>query len=151
MLNFFNGVSTWFDRINQIGQKKGVQTEYCIVSSGIQEIVEGTEIAKHFKKIYACEFLYDYNEIIQWPKFAVNYTGKTQFLFHIHKGILKIDSKSAEQVNCYTPESDRPGSDQKDPGRGRNTFLSINLKYLPIGSCFFWKIIIQYACFEHLS
>ena len=107
-VEFFNGVTTWFDRINQIGQEEGVQIEHYIVSSGIKEIIEGTEIAKHFKKIYACEFLYDYNEIIQWPKFAVNYTGKTQFLFRIHKGILKIDSKSAEQVNRYTPESDRP-------------------------------------------
>ncbi len=107
-IEYFNGVTTWFDRINKIGQDAGVCVEHYIVSSGIKEIIEGTEIAKHFKKIYACEFLYDYNEIIQWPKFAVNYTAKTQFLFRINKGILKVDSKSAEALNRFTPENDRP-------------------------------------------
>jgi len=107
-IEYFNGVTSWFDRINKIGQEAGVCVEHYIVSSGIKEIIEGTEIAKHFKKIYACEFLYDYNEIIQWPKFAVNYTAKTQFLFRINKGVLKVDSKSAVELNRFTPENDRP-------------------------------------------
>ena len=45
--------------------------------------------------------------MIQWPKFAVNYPAKTQFLFRINKGVLKIDSKSTEQLNQYTPENER--------------------------------------------
>lgn len=107
-VKYFNGVTTWFDRINAYGREAGVRVEHYIVSSGIKEIIEGTEIAHHFKKIYACEFLYDYNGSIQWPKFAVNYTAKTQFLFRINKGILKIDSTSAEKLNRFTPENERP-------------------------------------------
>lgn len=107
-VEYFNGVKTWFDRINEFGRENGVRVEHYIVSSGIKEIIEGTEISDHFKKIYACEFLYDYNESIQWPKFAVNYTAKTQFLFRINKGVLTIDSKSADKLNRYTPENERP-------------------------------------------
>ena len=107
-VEYFNGVQTWFDRINEYGKQVGVRVEHYIVSSGIKEIIEGTVIADYFKKIYACEFLYDYNGSIQWPKFAVNYTAKTQFLFRINKGVLTIDSKSAEKLNRYTPEDERP-------------------------------------------
>ncbi len=106
-VEYFDGVLTWFDRINQIGEKAGVRIEHYIVSSGIKEIIEGTSIANYFKKIYACEFMYDYNGSIQWPKFAVNYTAKTQFLFRINKGVLTIDSKSADKLNRFTPENER--------------------------------------------
>lgn len=108
-IQYFNGVEDWFERINNIGTKVGVRVEHYIVSSGVKEIIEGTSIAKNgvFKKIYACEFMYDYNGIIKWPKFAVNYTAKTQFLFRINKGVLDIDSKSAEKLNRYTPDIER--------------------------------------------
>lgn len=107
-VEYFNGVKTWFERIDNFGKEAGVRVEHYIVSSGIKEIIEGTEIADYFKKIYACEFLYDYNGSIQWPKFAVNYTAKTQFLFRINKDVLTIDSKSADKLNRFTPENERP-------------------------------------------
>ena len=107
-VEYFNGVKTWFERVNNFGKEVGVRVEHYIVSSGIKEIIEGTEIADYFKKIYACEFLYDYNGSIQWPKFAVNYTAKTQFLFRINKVALTIDSKSADKLNRFTPENERP-------------------------------------------
>lgn len=106
-IEYFDGVETWFDRINQIGEEEGVRIEHYIVSSGIKEIIEGASIAKHLKKIYACEFMYDYNDTIQWPKFAVNYTAKTQFLFRINKGVLTIDSNSNNKLNQFTPENER--------------------------------------------
>lgn len=106
-VQFFEGVNTWFDRINAYGERMGVRIEHYIVSSGLKEIIEGTSIAHYFKKIYACEFMYDYTKSIQWPKFAVNYTAKTQFLFRINKGVLAIDSSSTEKLNRFTPENDR--------------------------------------------
>jgi len=86
-VEYFEGVNTWFERINKYGEEVGVRIEHYIVSSGVKEIIEGTSIAEFFKEIYACEFMYDYNDTIQWPKFAVNYTAKTQFLFRINKGV----------------------------------------------------------------
>ena len=106
-VEYFEGVEGWFDRINRYGEEIGLRVEHYIVSSGIKEIIEGTSIAHYFKKIYACEFLYDYNGAVQWPKFAVNYTTKTQFLFRINKGVLSIDSQSSKKLNQFTPEKDR--------------------------------------------
>lgn len=106
-VQFFDGVRTWFERVNRYGEEIGVQIEHYIVSSGIKEIIEGTEIARYFKKIYACEFMYGEDGSIRWPKFAVNYTAKTQFLFRINKGVLEIDSASAGRLNEYTPEENR--------------------------------------------
>ena len=102
----YPGVESWFDRINQIGDDLGVKVEHHIVSSGLREIIEGSSIYKHFREVFACEFLYDENNVACWPKNAVNYTTKTQFLFRINKGILDI-SKDKE-LNEYTPEDDRP-------------------------------------------
>ena len=96
-IEYFEGVPTWFERINQYGESIGLQVEHYIVSSGIKEIIEGTSIAPCFHYIYACEFMYGDDGAIQWPKFAVNYTAKTQFLFRINKGVLTIDSKSSER------------------------------------------------------
>ena len=106
-VEYFDGVTTWFDRISAYGEQVGVQVEHYIVSSGVKEIIAGTEIARHFKEIYACEFMYDGEGTIKWPKFAVNYTAKTQFLFRINKGVLAIDSRSTDRLNRYTPERDR--------------------------------------------
>ena len=53
-VELFNGVLTWFDRINEYGRSLGVEIEHYIISSGTYEIIEGTPIAKYFKRIYAC-------------------------------------------------------------------------------------------------
>lgn len=106
-VEFFEGVPSWFRRINDYGEQVGVQIEHYIVSSGCKEIIEGTAIAPYFKKIYACEFMYDASGTIQWPKISVNYTAKTQFLFRINKGVLDLDSESAERLNRFTPQNDR--------------------------------------------
>lgn len=106
-IEFFPGVTGWFDRINRFGQGMGAKVEHYIVSSGIKEIIEGTAIAGYFERIYACEFMYGADGTILWPKVAVNYTAKTQFLFRINKGVLTIDSHSAERLNRFTPENDR--------------------------------------------
>ena len=106
-VEYFDGVLSWFERVNRIAQDAGVQIEHYIVSSGIKEIIEGTPIAKYFKKIYACEFMYDDSGTIQWPKLSVNYSVKVQFLFRINKGVLKIDSQSAAELNRFTPEDER--------------------------------------------
>ena len=40
-LEFYDGVSEWFDRINEYGKSVGVQVEHYIISSGLREIIEG--------------------------------------------------------------------------------------------------------------
>lgn len=99
-VKFYPGVTTWFDRINTVGLSLGVEIEHYIVSSGTKEIIEGTSIAKEFKEIYGCEFLYGKDNIAMWPKIAINYTAKTQFVFRISKGVL--DASDDVGVNVRT-------------------------------------------------
>jgi len=104
-IEYYPGVENWFERINNYGKENDVIIEHYVISSGIKEIIEGSSIKKHFKKIYACEFLYDENKVAVWPKLAVNYTNKTQFLFRINKGVLDVwDDK---KLNAYVPEEER--------------------------------------------
>lgn len=86
----YKGVSTWFDRINKFGESMGVNIEHYIISSGTYEIIQGTPIAKYFKRIYACRYMYDENGEALWPALAINYTLKTQYIYRISKGILDV-------------------------------------------------------------
>jgi len=104
-LEFFPGVNDWFGKINEVGDTLGVKIEHYIISSGLGEIIEGSQIFRNFKAVFACEFLYDENNVACWPKNVVNYTTKTQFLFRINKGVLDVSDDVS--LNKYTPEDER--------------------------------------------
>lgn len=86
----FPGVEDWFRRINSFGASQGVRVEHYIISSGLREIIEGSSISGAFKEIYASEFYYDEAGRPVWPKLAVNFTAKTQFVYRINKGVLDV-------------------------------------------------------------
>ena len=86
----FKGVETWFDRINAYGESLGVNIEHYIISSGTYEIIQGTPIAKYFKRIYACRYMYNEQGEAIWPALAINYTLKTQYIYRISKGTLDV-------------------------------------------------------------
>ena len=100
-VDLYPGVSTWFDRINKYGEEKGIIVEHYIISSGLKEMIEGTEVAKYFKKIYASSFYFDEYGVAVWPAQCINYTNKTQFLFRIKKCALEINDT---KVNDYLSE-----------------------------------------------
>jgi len=104
-IELFKGVDTWFRRINSFGKKHGIEVEHYIISSGVKEMIEGTKIAKEFKKIYACSFAYDEDQKVLWPARVVNYTTKTQYLFRINKGVL--DELNDFDLNRSTPEDEK--------------------------------------------
>lgn len=104
-IDFFPGVEEWFSRINAYGKARDVAVQHFIISSGLREMVEGTRIAKEFKRIYASGFMYDHNGVANWPALAVNYTTKTQYLFRINKGSLDVHDNS--QINKYVRPEDR--------------------------------------------
>ncbi|MEG2454730.1 MAG: HAD family hydrolase [Oscillospiraceae bacterium] len=101
----FPGVEDWFGRINAYGKEQGIKIEHYIISSGLKEIVEGCSLHKEFQEIYACEFHYDENGAADWPKVAVNYTAKTQFLYRINKGAPDISDDRV--LNNYVPNDMR--------------------------------------------
>lgn len=104
-LEFFLGVEEWFQRIDDFAGEKNFNIEHYIISSGLKEIIEGSTISDKFKKVFASEFYYNGNGEACWPKLAVNYTTKTQFIFRINKGVLDISNDS--DLNQYTPEDKR--------------------------------------------
>lgn len=105
-VELYRGVTTWFDRINAFGESLGAVIEHYIISSGNKEIIEGTPIAKYFKKIYGCKFVYDEQtkEAI-WPAMAINYTQKTQYIFRISKGVLDVTDE--QKLNTETKDTAR--------------------------------------------
>ena len=103
-IEYYNGVLTWFERINNYGQALGLEVEHYIISSGYEEIVEGTAIRKYFKDVFACSYAYGKDKQPVWPARVVNYSIKTQFLSKINKGLGKNDDIA---VNEYTPDEER--------------------------------------------
>lgn len=91
-IEFFPGVTEWFARINKYGRSQGVEIEHYVISSGLREIIQGSGICGEFKEIFASEFHYNTDGFPVWPKAAVNYTNKTQFIYRINKGILDISN-----------------------------------------------------------
>ena len=98
-IRLYNGVESWFDRIDEFAKERGICVEHYVISSGLKEMIEGTAIADKFRKIYASAFCYDEDGVPVWPAQAINYTNKTQFLFRIEKGCLDINDH--EGVNEY--------------------------------------------------
>ena len=116
-IEFFKGVETWFNRINQYAQNKEITLEHYIISSGLKPMIEGSAIVRdnpnRFKKIFACDFNYDGNHAANFPAAAVNYTTKTQYLFRINKHSERyqegdlLNNWNNEKINEYIPGQDR--------------------------------------------
>lgn len=105
-VKLFDGVDSWFSRMNKYGEKLGLEVEHYIISSGLSEMIEGTSIASNFKRIFASSYKYNEQGIAEWPATAVNFTTKTQYLFRINKGAFDIfDNK---KINDFAKMEERP-------------------------------------------
>ena len=105
MVELYDGVAGWFDRVCRYGEERGIKVEHYILSSGLKEMIEGTCIADKFTKIYASSFFYDEDGVAVWPAQVVNFTNKTQFLFRISKGVL--DENDSAVNNYFAPDEIR--------------------------------------------
>lgn len=104
-IRFYKGVTTWFKRINEFGASLGLNVEHYVISSGCTEIIEGSSIAKEFKKVYGCQFHYNKEGIADFPLNTINYTMKTQYIHRISKGVLDINDDA--NLNAKMARSDR--------------------------------------------
>lgn len=55
-VTLYKGVREWFERINAYGAARGIRILHYINSSGMKEIIEGTEIAHEFRKYTPARF-----------------------------------------------------------------------------------------------
>ena len=101
-VKLYRGAAEWFELIRAYGRERDVIVEHYIISSGLKEMIEGTDIAMSgdYEKIYASSFYYNERGVAKWPAQVINYTSKTQFLFRIEKGVLDINDPG---VNEYFP------------------------------------------------
>lgn len=104
-VELFNGLDTWFSRVNSYIKERNCIPHHFIISSGIREMIKGTKIQKEFSEIYACSFICDHHGVAKWPGLAVNYTTKTQFLYRINKGVLNVWDNT--KINDYIPKKER--------------------------------------------
>jgi len=104
-VKLFDGVKSWFDRVNSYAKQKNLLIEHYIVSSGILEMINATPIKGKFKKIFASSFIYNGSGVACWPAMAINYTTKTQFIFRINKGCL--DLSDDKKINIFVEKKDR--------------------------------------------
>jgi hypothetical protein len=102
----FEGVESWFDRIDAHARNRGLALEHFVISSGNEEMITKTAVAQHFKKVFGSRYEYDANGEAMWPAVAINYTTKTQFLFRINKGV--DNSWDNDAVNRWQPMQERP-------------------------------------------
>ena len=104
-IEFYPGIMEWFAAIDSLAKELDVTVEHYIISSGLKEMIEGTEPARKgaFTKIYASSFYFNERGVAVWPAQAVNYTNKTQFLFRISKGVLDVNDPG---VNDYFEPED---------------------------------------------
>lgn len=105
-IHFFNGVTTWFSRINEFAESKDLTIDHFIISSGISEMIEASKIAKYFKFIFASKYLYDSSNNASGISVSINYTTKTQFIFRINKGIFNYYDN--EKINTWVKMNKRP-------------------------------------------
>jgi len=104
-VELFNGVDTWFDRINAYSKEKHINIEHYVISAGLKEIIEGTPIADKFTDIFACSYIYDKDNKPTWPRQVVNYTTKTQYISRISKGCLDLSDDIS--VNKHMEEHEK--------------------------------------------
>ena len=108
-IKYYPGVESFFPMINRFVEREAkrlgikVKLEHYIISSGMKAILNGVSIKRYFHEIYACEYEYSKDGQPKCVKMAINETNKTQFLFRINKGYLRLD----QDINSHMPEEKR--------------------------------------------
>jgi hypothetical protein len=107
-LTYYPGVPGFFSELavalsDPVYREYGVAIEYYVITSGLREILEGSNLKPHMKAIFGSEFDEGDDGRIRFPKRAISHTQKTQYLFRINKGYLDL----RDDVNDHLPEEDR--------------------------------------------
>ena len=92
-VQFYPGVLDFIDRIrgklsgHAEYHEAGVTAEWYIISSGIEEVLQASNVGRLATQIFACAFEYDAGDRVVAVKRSVTFTEKTKFVYAINKGI----------------------------------------------------------------
>ena len=106
-LKYYPGVPEIFRQLEEVLDRPeykeyGVTVEHYIITSGLREIVEGSNLRPYVKSIFGSEIAEDAQGKLGFPKRAISHTQKTQYLFRINKGYLDLQT----DVNDHVPHED---------------------------------------------
>ncbi len=125
-LKFYEGLPGFFEEVkrfvtdNPEYQQHEIQVEHYIVSTGLRQMILGSEIAPYIDGVWGCEFVENPpspgyldnpeksprsdKKIISQIAYALDNTTKTRAIFEINKGTNKIPDID---VNAKIPDEDR--------------------------------------------
>ena len=86
---FFPGVEGWFDRLHSLGAEPQARRPALVISAGLRGDPLGTG-SRAVPQVYACDYHHDQAGEADWPDLV--FTGKTQYLFRINKGVLDVSN-----------------------------------------------------------
>ncbi len=106
-LVFYPGVPEVFDELSSLlrddkYREHGVTVEHYVITSGMREVLKGSNISRYVKEIFGSEFDEDTQGKLFFPKRAISHTQKTQYLFRVNKGYLDLH----KDVNDHVPHEE---------------------------------------------
>jgi len=131
----FKGVKDWFPEINGFASEHKIELFHYIVSSGLEDMILGTDIASECKRVFGCRYHYDQDTgEAKWATVAIDYTTKTQYLFRINKGIENSWNNKAINEYIEPDKRDFPFNNMIYLGDGDTDIPSMKLVKLQ-GGC----------------
>ncbi|WP_320055897.1 hypothetical protein [Desulfuromonas thiophila] len=114
-IEFFPGVLDFFSSIKETIEKDkeflsfDIKVEHYIVSTGLSEMIKGSDIAPFVSDIWGCEYIEEDKEEgakeLSQIVYAIDNTSKTKAIFEVNKGVNK--HPGIINVNSLMPEEDR--------------------------------------------
>ena len=103
-LKYYPGVPEIFQQLEEVLDRPayreyGVTIEHYIITSGLREIIEGSNLRPYVKSIFGSEIAEDSKGKLGFPKRAISHTQKTQYLFRINKGYLNLQTDVNDHVS----------------------------------------------------
>lgn len=102
----FKGVDAWFSGIDTLVAELSrgrINVRHYIISSGLEEMLEGNLVSKHSSRIFASSFIWDGDKPAAVAR-AITDASKPQYIFRINKG----KESYSEDINDHMEESERP-------------------------------------------
>jgi hypothetical protein len=107
-LGFFDGVPEMFDRLRDCARAivPEIEVEFYLLTAGFVEIPRATPIAGEFAQLWGCEFHFDEQGAIAFPKQLVTHPEKVRYLLQLAKGLDADGANSPADVYRSVPEGE---------------------------------------------
>jgi len=132
----FKGLSTWFNRINKYGESKGIKVEHYIISTGNYELLIGSPIAKYFKQIYACHYLFNDDGEAYGVGTLINEDSKSHSMFLIRLEEQEKHHDDYKKGNYIHNNDLLPGKNMVYLGDGLTDIRIMNILNTYGGHCY---------------